>query len=143
VAVWKIYNETNESHEIQGSIFSDISKTWTTPVAISDSVNTNASTPVLAVSSTGNAVVLWYAEDLNTFNSVIQASMFDSGSWTSPTDLSLNDGTEIPTFDIDVKISTVDAMVGTWTAYVNGNLTIRSAYASIGGSWSAPLDVAN
>ncbi|MBS1895033.1 MAG: PKD domain-containing protein [Actinobacteria bacterium] len=103
---------------------------WSTPHAISD-VAGNSRVPALAVSSAGEATVLWSEEEGHSSRTRIRSSWRSGGgSWTTPTWLDSATG---PEWGPQLAV----AADGTVTAAWEGSNQIDTATRPEGGGWSA------
>lgn len=144
VAVWEAFNLNARAYCINGTFGSSFPNTIT---QISDPSLYNALSPILVPSrsskATTKAVAVWLANDLSTTNKVIQASICTVLSWnTIPSNLSLNDGSEVPNNDFQATISDDgNTIVITWSSYFPNiqNTVGRFVQSTNGGlTWSSP-----
>ena len=131
-AVWYRSNGSNDI--IQASRFSGGS--WSSsPVNLSAS-GQNAYFPQLAVDSSGVVTAVWYRS--NGSNTVIQASRFSGGSWSSsPVNLSaVGQNAYFPQLAVDSS----GVVTAVWRRS-NGSINITQASRFSDGSWQSPVDL--
>lgn len=142
--VWQTTDPFNYLSKIQGT-YGNISPSV---VDLTSTSIEHATDPRIAASSDGSAstraAAVWKAFDISTFNYIVQATIATSGGWvTSPTTLSLNDGSELPLDDVRLDISADGSLINViWSAYdtVSGNTNTRAQISTDGGStWSGEI----
>jgi len=118
VAIWSRYDSANAVIKGSTMLFGG---GWSTPVNISD-VSESSSHPVLGIDIGGNAIAVW-----DTASNKVQTSSytFDDATWSSPLDLSNNDGTASSLPDLAENLCS-DAVV-VWQNDNAGVNTIQSA----------------
>jgi hypothetical protein len=131
-AVW--YRSNGSNTVIQASRFSGGS--WSSsPVNLSAS-GQSAFYPHLAVDSSGVVTAVWYRS--NGSNTVIQASRFSGGSWSSsPVNLSaVGQNAHFPQLAVDSS----GVVTAVWRRS-NGSINITQASRFSDGSWQSPVDL--
>lgn len=114
---------------------------WSSAVAISTTIPSMQ--PTLAINSTtGDAVAVWAAEDATNGVTCLLSSMLPfNGSWTTP--VAISTATSNCLSNVDLSISSTGAIVALWPALLSGETeyVMRSASASMGGSWTSAVTV--
>ena len=135
VSVWQ--ETINDNYCIKASSKAKAASDWTTPVVLSDST-TNSFSPQLVVDGAGNAVAIWTSELVandGLIRSLYASQCPSGGSWSSIATLSS------PNQNVgNVLRLCIDASLDVSAEWI-ADFNLYSASASIGGSWSAPVQV--
>lgn len=137
VALWQTVDSVSGNFVIQAAYLS-FGGTWSAPTTLSSS-SIESYSPLLAVNSRGDAVALWFIDDLSG-NVAIQSSMLPfGGSWSTPAQISLVP--QIITQNSDLRMNDNGNIVATWSVLVDSESVIRVATATMGGTWSDPVTI--
>lgn len=133
VISWSYYNGTNNVIQASDLHFGD---GFTTPVDISIT-GQNAYIPQVAVDKSGNALILWVANDGTNYTA--QASYRPvGGSWSTPVALS-SDGGDVA--NIAVTFDTLGNATALWDRNDGTNSIVQAASLPSGGSWTTPVTI--
>ncbi len=141
VAVW--IEALSNGSCIKAATKGKSASSWTVPVIISDQT-TNSFSPQLVVDATGNAVAVWTSGILvngSLSRGLFGAQLSAGGSWgsiatISPPTVTVGDSFQLCIDDLgDVSVLwfAIDLNAGTFNYF--------SSSTTIGGNWSAPLQV--
>jgi len=110
--------------------------------AVDVSATNTASTPDLAISSSGNATAVWTIVDNNYF--AVQASSYASGSWAPIPSLPILSDTGGNAYWPHVAMDSTDNALAVWYRYdTNDNSIIQSSFKASSSSWTSAQDLSD
>ena len=134
--VWDQDNGTR--NVVYASRYSD--GAWSAPAQLGDPAATkNASSPAIAVDSTGNMMAVW--QQSNGTRYLIHASTYKNGAWSAPAQVDSPTATG-SAYDPKIAMDGVGNAIAAWYQH-NGtrHVVYTSRYSN--GAWSAPVRVDN
>jgi hypothetical protein len=141
VAIWESYDSTG-NNPIVKSAAREPGGAWSTPVGLSK-VRQKAGSPHIAISGSGEAVVVWISEGLGTVQAVSRPA---GGRWSAAQNLSRIPrrpgnlhGNRAEEAQIGLNEAGEAVAVWAWGDFLHG--VIQSASRSPGGEWSKPATV--